>query len=42
MVKGQKKVPGGQRTGKKGKKRGPRLIWRDNVVSDLRNMDVNR
>jgi hypothetical protein len=40
----------GERTGKKllegkkgGKKKGrPRLRWREDVESDLRNMDVNR
>jgi len=42
MVKGQKKVSGGQRRRKKGEKRRPRVIWRDDVESDLRNMDVNR
>jgi hypothetical protein len=43
MVKGQEKsyLPG-KEGGRRGKKGRPRLRWRDDVESDLGNMDVNR
>jgi hypothetical protein len=42
MVKDRKKLLDGNNGGRRGEKGRPGLRWRDDVESDLSNMDVNR